>query len=94
MTTSDPYIPSAPRSCGSCPTCLRVTHTSPALVMTGLVRSQSGHLAKIARNLPLETQQARKEQRVRRLRQNPRRTALSAQHHAGPSPGWCANWCT
>lgn len=47
---------------------------SLALVMVGIARSQSAHLGKIARNLPLPTRQDSKEQRVRRLITNPRIT--------------------
>jgi hypothetical protein len=45
--------------------------------MTGIARSLSGHLGKIARNLPLRTRQDSKEQRVRRLLKNPRLTPAS-----------------
>lgn len=54
---------------------------SLALVMVGLARGQSGHLGKIARNMPLPTRQDSKEQRVRRLLDNPR---LTPQTHYQP----------
>lgn len=50
--------------------------------MTGIARSLSGHLGKIARNLPLPTRQDSKEQRVRRLLKNPRLTPASHYHPA------------
>lgn len=54
---------------------------SLALVMVGITRSQSGHIGKIARNLPLPTRQDSKEQRVRRLITNPR---LAQKTHYQP----------
>lgn len=50
-------------------------HDSMALVMVGLAQGQSGHLGNIARHMPLPTRQDSKEQRVRRLLDNPRITA-------------------
>lgn len=49
-------------------------HESLSLVVTGIARSLSGHIGKIARNLPLRTRQDSKEQRIRRLLDNPRIT--------------------
>lgn len=54
---------------------------SLALVMVGLARGQSGHLGRIARNMPLATRQESKEQRVRRLISNPR---ITPQTHYQP----------
>ncbi len=81
MTTSDLYHTIRTALARQLPAVPASQHTSLALVMTGLARSQSGHLAKIARNLPLATQQASKEQRVRRLLQNPR---ITAEQHYQP----------
>jgi hypothetical protein len=65
------HLPSVPDS----------QHESLALVIVGITRSQSGHLGKIARNLPLPTRQDSKEQRVRRLISNPR---ISQKTHYQP----------
>lgn len=54
---------------------------SLALVMVGLAHGQSGHIGKIARNMPLKTRQDSKEQRVRRLLDNPR---ITPQTHYQP----------
>lgn len=56
------------------PTVRPSQHESLGLVMTGVARSLSGHLGKIARNLPLRTRQDSKEQRIRRLLENERIT--------------------
>lgn len=57
-------------------------HESLGLVMTGIARSVSGHLGKIARNMPLPHRQDSKEQRIRRLLENQRITPASHYHPA------------
>jgi hypothetical protein len=57
-------------------------HESLGLVMTGIARSVSGHLGKIARNLPLPSRQDSKEQRIRRLLDNQQ---LSQPSHYQPA---------
>lgn len=57
-------------------------HESLGLVMTGIARSLSGHIGKIARNLPLRTRQDSKEQRIRRLLENDR---ITPQTHYQPA---------
>lgn len=52
-------------------------HESLGLVVVGMARSLSGHLGKIARNMPLPTRQDSKEQRIRRLLDNERITAAT-----------------
>lgn len=49
-------------------------------MVVGIARSLSGHIGKIARNLPLRTRQDSKEQRVRRLLINSRITPASHYH--------------
>lgn len=55
-------------------------HESLGLVITGIARSLSGHIGKIAHNLPLRTRQDSKEQRIRRLLDNPRITRATHYH--------------
>ena len=62
------------------PDVLPSQHESLGLVVTGIARSLSGHIGKIARNLPLPTRQDSKEQRVRRLLDNPR-ISVAAHYH-------------
>lgn len=54
---------------------------SLSLVLVGVVQSMSAQLGKIARAMPLDTKQVVKEQRLRRLLDNPR---ISQQEHYQP----------
>jgi hypothetical protein len=59
-----------------------------ALVVASATQTQSAHLADLARALPLPTTQDSKEQRMRRLLDNPRITQVTHYRPIARRPRW------
>lgn len=81
MPTSALYDSTRSTLASRLPTALASQLDTLALVLVGVVQSMSAQLGKIARAMPLDTKQAAKEQRVRRLLDNPR---ISQAEHYQP----------
>lgn len=81
MPTSALYDSTRSTLAARLPTALASQLDTLALVLVGVVQSMSAQLGKLARAMPLDTTQAAKEQRLRRLLDNPR---ISQAEHYRP----------